>query len=569
MAIRFLDEEEEAVRIKALNFRRTSSVKPPISNLTPIEQSQEAQLSVEREESPIASALFPRLKEAQVGKRKSEEVSTALDLLSLPGRAITSMLGREDDEGFLESMAQLEEGGFFWNIARDPATGAAILTLPVGMTAGASVKALPKLAQLSALTGIGVAEGLIGAGTTQAEGLTKGEKFGGVQFGAEVAISAVVPAGLQILKGLTRGGGKLAANIAASSMDIDPKTLIKASTKAGRKELKSASGKELALGNEILDVIDDFDEFIPEGRLIDDTLEGMDDISATELMDFIEGLKVEPIRGINLSNAQKKVNKQFDGIIDRIFDLKGAEAKATSTADHMLAVLEASNTYVTANGYKQLRKQISDDVIFDGLGTQRGKLDNGMFKIKAFMKDQLIGKAKEADPGGVKGYASNIEVWSKKLDIKESLDELIGGVGASRQKKASNIMNSVFNKNDKVTQSLIKKTDQLFNNNFIERAEVIRMAGQLGPEGIPRLIPSDKSGAITKTVLGAVAAGPGGAATGFAGSSPGLATKTIGGINLIGDITGSTPTSTLGGLISREKIGREEDVPLVNDFIGE
>lgn len=557
MAIRFLDAKGVPKK-GGLQFQTTGS-----PGLTLQEQMEQEQLQVEREENPISSGLFPRLKKAQLTGEGSQNVATALDLLSLPGRSVSSMLGREKDEGFLESMANLEDGGFIWDIIRDPATGATVLTLPAGAAVGTAAKALPKLKQLSALTGLGIAEGLVGAGTTQAEGLNTGEDFDKTQFGMEVGLSGTIPMGLQLTRGLIRGGNLLFGKIAEEATGVPVKALRTASTKEGQAQLKKFAGKELALGEEMLTVLDNFDQYIPEKEIVNEALEGMGRMNLGDLRVFVERQKIKPVTGIKLSDTQKLVNSELDKLVDRITDVSTKTTKKASI-DPQTQLISfkdvrknlAVSAKVPAKNYKKLRTQIDDGVDFEKVGKNAfGLLNNKMFKVRTFMKNNLIDKADKADPQGLKGYKAGMKAWGEKLDIKESLDDVLGGKTVTRKQKAANLMGNIFSKSNKVKLGLVKKLDQITNKNFIEKAGLTELSERLGPEGLPSLLPAQKTGAALKGIAAGGALGPGGTLGGAAISSPALATKGLHLLDLLESGTIDAKTSTLGGLIGREAVG--------------
>lgn len=570
MAIRFLDE-------KSVNEAKARKVRfggAPISSpLTLQEQIQQEQIETEQRERPIKSAILPRLNEAQFGKRGNENVATVLDLLSLPGRAVTSALGREDDKSFLESMAQIEQddGGFFWNLARDPATGAMVLTLPAGGAAGGMAKALPRLKKLSALTGISIGEGILGAGTTQAEGMNKGEEFDTGQFSTEVGLSAGIPLGLQLSRGLIRGGNKLFGKIAEEATGVPEKALRTYATKQGKTALKRSAGKELDLGLEMLDVLDKFDQYIPEKEMVNESLENMGQMSLGGLRVFVERQKIKPLKGIKLSDSQIAVNRELDNLINRITDFRTETSKKAfiDPTTKLLGFKETRKNLpvsakVPAKNYKKLRTQIDDDLNYDKLGQRAyGELNNKMFKIRTFMKNNLIDEARRADPNSTQGYEGAMKAWSHKLDIKESLDDVLGGKMVNRKQKAANLMGNIFSKNNKVKFGLVKKLDEITNKNFIDRAGLTELAERLGPDGTPSIMPTQRTGAFAKGVVsGGAVGGPAGAAAGFGISSPALASKTLGLIDQAQNINdliispgGFNPASTLGGLITRETVG--------------
>lgn len=565
MTIRFIDED-----IKKEGNVKFQDSQPEISTQSTPEEIKLDSLTAA---SPIQSAIFPRRFEAKAGKRKGEAVSTALDLVSLPGRALASFLGREKDEDFLESLSKIEEDGFVWNMVRDPATGVAMLTLPVG---GVALNAASKLGQLGALTGLSIAEGSLGAATTQAERMTKGEDFQPGQFGTEVAVSASIPLGLRLIKSAIRGGSSLFGKVAEEATGISQKALRTAATKEGAEKLKKAAGTELAIGEEVLNSLDDFDDIIPERGIVNNALSEMGKMDLGGLRVFIERQKIKPIKGLKLSDTEKKVNFALDKLINRIVTKKGLTKQVTRKDPSGLGTFTTTiqkglgtpaTASIDAKDFKKLRTQIDGDIDFNRVGKKAFDiLNNKMFAIRTKMKNDLIKRAEEIDPLDEKKFVSGMKAWSEKLRIKESLDDVLGGKFVTRRQKAANMIGNILSKNNKVKFQMLDKFDKIVNQNFIERAELAELAEKLGPDGVPGFLPPQKTGASVKGVVGGGAVGgPVGSALGFGLSSPKLSIQGFKGfreLENLSDLVTTSPTGargaqSFGGLLLREALGEE------------
>ena len=555
MGIRFIDREPPKERRK-VKFSRPSP-------LTLQQRVHQEQLKVQREESPIKSGVFPRLTESELGIRKSKEVSTALDLLSLPGRTLAATLGRDKDEEFLESLAKIEDDGFLWDIIRNPATGATVLTLPAGGAAGVAAKSLPKLQQLSTLTGIGLAEGLVGAGTSQIERVTGGEEFQPGQFALETGVSAAVPFGQKLIGGLIRGGNKLFGKIASEATGIPEEALKAFAKKGGPQALKKAAGTELEIGLEVLDVMKNFDDFIPERQLVKEALQEMPPINLADLKIFIERQKIKPIKGFKISKADKAVNNELNELINRFTDdpLKSTKGFIDPTTKEISFREVAKNVpldkEVAAVNYKKFRQSIDRGINYKKIHEIGGSdiLNNKMFKIRTYMKNKLIESAKIADPNGTLGYEDGMNAWSEKLRLVESLDDVLGGKLVNQQQKAANLIGNIYSKSNKVKFRLIKKLDDITNKNFLGRSALAEMAEKLGPEGVPGILPPQRTGASLKGIAAGSATGS--PLLGFGVSSPRAASAGIGTLNLLQQGMQAPQTGTLGGIITREALRGE------------
>lgn len=161
-----------------------------------------------------ASGLFPRAAEAAAeGKGYGRQVLGAgLDLLSLPGRAAAS-LGKDKGESTLNSMADTEGDNFVGKVLRDPATGAALLTAPVGGAAVGLTRGLGLGARLGGAATAGALEGTASAAAHQGEAVNQGKSVDMGEAAGEVALNAAIPVGAGLLgaggKQLLRGAGGL------------------------------------------------------------------------------------------------------------------------------------------------------------------------------------------------------------------------------------------------------------------------------------------------------------------------------------------------------------------------
>lgn len=145
---------------------------------------------------PAASLMFPRAAKASAeGKGYGGQVGASLlDLLSLPGRGIGSTGEAPKGGGLNEALGDTKGKGITQAILRDPGAAAAAATAP--FTGG-----LPLLAS-GAIAGAG------SAAAHQGEKVLEGGKASPLGAAGEVALNAVIPAGLQKLGKPLQAAGK-------------------------------------------------------------------------------------------------------------------------------------------------------------------------------------------------------------------------------------------------------------------------------------------------------------------------------------------------------------------------
>lgn len=155
------------------------------------------------------SGIFPRTaKSVAEGESYGKQVLGAgLDQLSA-GRAVASLPEfRKGGRAYMESLADTEGDSFVGKTLRDPGTGAALLTAPVGGAALGAMRGTGLATRLAAGAGVGAMEGAASAAAHQGERVNRGQ---GVDLGAaalETGVSAVAPA---VIGGVLKGGLKLA-----------------------------------------------------------------------------------------------------------------------------------------------------------------------------------------------------------------------------------------------------------------------------------------------------------------------------------------------------------------------
>lgn len=489
MPIRFLDEPvqqnqpEQTVQSEPL---KSPSVQPPLGQgLTYLGSEAGAD---------IAEAEFPRTAEAvRSGKGFIGQTTAAgLDLLSLPGRALASLLGKDDDETFIQSLAQKEGEGFVGDIVRDPATGAAVLTLPLSAAFTTGKLGLSAAAPLTRGVIAGAGEGLLGSTVNQVENVaTKGEEFSPGQVALETGVSAAIPV---LGKGVGVVANKALGKLTQELSGVSQEALRKFGTGFGKgaKQLKEAANNAIEIGKNLLDAIDNFDQFIPESEIVDNAIKGMGKVSTKNALSVLEQ-SIPSGKGL-LPN--EKAARQT------LIQFKNAIKQAGSELD--------------ASEFKALRQRLDQNIDFSKEGSNI--INDALKKTRKEMASDLV---KAAEESGNKEYADAMKIWSEKLKAKDKLTRILGKTKETREERVQSFVSNLFGKNKSNRQNILKEIDNILGENFSEQAKLLKLSSELGEGGIAKVFPASFTGrSLLGVGVGSTVGGPQGAILGTALSSP-------------------------------------------------
>ena len=454
-------------------------------------------------EGSLGQPLDPALGEATF-RRTAESVrkgegflkqtgQAGLDLLGLivgaPVASAEALFTDETIRGVIEK--DPEKRNLLEAIGFSPATGASVLTAPVGAGIAAgkfgaqALSGLGKLAPLVRGAAAGTAEGVISAGTGVSERALAGEDLSLGQAGIETAIGAAVP----ILGGVIAAGAKKAIvkpaqnffiDLAEESGKISEETLRMMATRAGSKTLKNIRLNEraaLETGENVTDLITNFARFnTSENQAVKKSLSRMGKIDLNPVVAKIDDLKIKPRAGREiLDDAEKAVNDELDKISLKL-----------SSGD---AVVSAEDFYLDR---VDLDKSIKWEKLTKDFPKAAAQLEAKIIELAGSMRKSLRSKAIET---GNEAFIPNMESLFKKLTVKDKLVKNIG-----RNKEA--FVNNLQGKNKTEFRENLKELDELFGTGFTEKSKLIQLASELnkrgklpitGREGIKAIIGSPRA----------------------------------------------------------------------------
>jgi hypothetical protein len=467
-------------------------------------------------------ALLPRAtREGASPAQKT--IGAGLDALSLPGRLAAASTDQpvepfayagasnmpkegaftpEGGQKFLNSAAETEGKTLPGKIIRDPAL---IPSLATGGAVGAGVKAL-------GLTGLGAASaagGVLGAESAaihQADNASQGKKVSLGSAAAETVTGAALPvaaAGVGAVAKWTNGKlGKLAEGL--SGVSEEALRVHGAGFGQGAKDLAQAAGKQGEIGKNLVDALDNLDDFLPEKAAVDRALKEIPAVNISNTLGSLEKAKTGGVL-----SSSRATNEKIDGLIK---DIAGA-------AD------ETGN--IPAEKFRAIRKEI-DELVGDAFGKESGKFVTALKQARHQMASDLVESAKVS---GHPEYVEAMQSMADKLQKADKLSSFLGKSATTRENRAESFVSNLFGKNKAERQEAVKAMGEIFGEDFLQQSKLASLAAELGPEGKAGILPRQLTGRAALGPLLAGASGhfvtPGAGVVPLALSSPRLAGATL------------------------------------------
>jgi hypothetical protein len=319
---------------------------------------------------------------------------------------------------------------------------------------------------------------------------------GAVEIGGNILSDPTIIGGA-VKKAISKGAGllnKLAGKVSQELSGVTEESLRMYGTGLGNdaKAIRAASGTQMKIANDMLDAIDDFDNYIPEKTIIDESLKNMPPIKTDNLIATLDNsINDMPItEGAQAANA--KIEKLKEGI-EKIFP----------------------DGVIPADKYRRLRIQFDNEIKAAFDKDYKDYIETAITKARTTMKDDLINAAVGT---GNQDYVSAMKSYSDKLDVVDRLKGYVGKNSETRSRRVESFISNLFGKNSENKQQVVKELGELFGQDFLEESKLARIASDLGDGGVPSLMPRQTTG---RSTLGGVA-GAGQIGTGIATGNPAL-----------------------------------------------
>lgn len=518
-------------------------------------QKQEVHTAKRQEAQEISELSFPRTSRAlEEGKGfASRTMARLFDLSSLPLRSAgalgrSNLLGAGPEWGYPtdasgqkirmsydQAMEQINQGlgprgesSVISSMYKDPAA------LPLAATgigaAGWILKGGKWLPTVAKGVGVGAAEGAASGLIHQAEDVAlKGEEFSPKELAIETGVSAAAPAVISGAVGATTKFANFALGKLASQLsNVSEATLRKWGTGLGKgaKELQEIHGKQKQIGDQILDALENFDDYIPEKQIVDQALERMPPIPMKRTIDA----------------AQSALND---------IPMKNTNAAEVSKLKSVIKDIKAKGAELSATEFKKFRSQIDKIADFNSPGHKHA--EDAAIKIRRSMQKELL---EVADASGNPEVAPAMKVWSEKLGKRDAILEEIGGNAKTRERKVGQFLSTLFNKNKETKQKALADISEVFGEDFVKQSKLLQMSDEIIWEGggkyakvLPNM-PTGKAGAALTPGVAQVT-------TGLMTGNPSLVVSGLGTMGAASPMVSSKMLSatSLADLVADKTIG--------------
>lgn len=417
--------------------------------------------------SGVAEAIFPRAYK-KAGESYLDEISAAaLDIASLPGRAIAASAG--GDEPYLTDLAHIKSptGNLVGDIVRAPATAAGLAALPVTSTLGGAVAGFA-----GKLTGMGaqaVAEGFITGLTRAKDDELKTGKFSVAPAVEDAAINltlgpVLTTAQPHVIKALRK--------LASSLTNVDEKALEILGKTGGKDMLREWADSAQRVGNELLDTVSlSNKKGIVEIPVINDALKKMPPIK----MDGIAEIYDKYISHKTGVEAREEMNEMLrrrkDFFVERF--AKNADGDGILNAPRLREVPAAE----VKKEIETLYKEAYGSYNASGVKTINDIKKQAIKDVAANMRLKLRDAAVES---GNPEFVDAMEALAKKYDVLEKLEMFLGKTDDTKASKVESFVSTLTGRNKKRKRELIGIVDEIYGTDFLNHAENIRIAGTLG-----------------------------------------------------------------------------------------
>ena len=316
---------------------------------------------------------------------------------------------------------------------------------------------------------------LVGLGSNLAA--SAGLTLGGLQAARPVVGTGLSAAG----KGLETLD-KVAGKIAQETSGASEQALREAGSKQGRAALQAASGKEYDIGQKLVDMVDNADDYMPEKQVVNDALKKMPPIKTDNVKAALESAKVpNPI-----TDGAKNANNKIDDIIQSIDNLGGKSGDYDYDMASGTVTPKTVSTEIPATQFRSIRRQLDNEksAAFDK--DYKDYIEQAVLRARTVMKDDLIGAAEES---GNLQYVDAMKSWSDKIEKVDRLKDYLGKNATTRANRAESFIQNLYGKNKTEAQRVLGDVQEIFGTNTLGEAKMAQLANQIGEGGKAAWLP--------------------------------------------------------------------------------
>lgn len=507
-----LIREDRGEAMPAATPQRPAGMERLPADLSALTKEQRLRVAQEKynrgqvKQEPVGAALAPRTTSLPPGARGPRAaLAGALDAASFAGRAVASTPAlKPGGETYGEALGRTGGkpgtglAGLGGDIVRDPA-------LPLSMGTGGAVAAGGKAllgAGAKSLLGraaVGAAQSVLPAAVHQAENVAAGGEVKPWQAALEVGMGGAVPlvlgGAVEGAKRLSKGAYGLIKRMASGLSGVSEDALETASTKGGRAALKGAAGTEAKIAEELLDAIDNIDDYMPEAKVVNKAVSELPPVQTAGVKASLEKSLVKNAGTPSAKAANKKIGE-------------------------LIAYLD-ENPQMAAADFRGLRMQFDAEAAAAFNKDYKTYVEKALVNAREQMARDLIATAEKS---GKPEYADAMKTWAEKIKAVDRVKAVLGSSSEMRNRRVEQFVDHLHGKNKSYTQKIVKDLEDIFGGDIVESSKLAQQASEFGPSGTPGWLPTQTTGrSALAPIVGIAVGGPAAVATGGL-ASPKVAT---------------------------------------------
>jgi hypothetical protein len=290
-------------------------------------------------------------------------------------------------------------------------------------------------------------------------------------IGNAAMLSPVVKTGAELTLPMAKWANKAAGGTAAEFTNVSEPALRKATTGAGREQLKAAFGTQPVIGEELAGHVSTALESVTKSPEV------------VQMLRQVPAVNIEPVISKLITELPEGVTKEGKVIADKL----------TAKAEELMALTDETGK-VPAEKLFAFRQEI-DDLAADAIGSDNAatftkKLNSVNHEVRA-----ALVKAAEGTP-----YAATMAETSGKLKAIERMNRLLGHDPDTKAARAESFVRNIHNLGKTKQRAWVEDFQNKFGGNYLERSELARYAEELGGKGTGSVMsrfPTGKAGLAT------------------------------------------------------------------------
>jgi hypothetical protein len=301
--------------------------------------------------------------------------------------------------------------------------------------------------------------------------------------GAKKAISSASGTIGDMIESSTRTGNKIVGKLAeeTSGSSLESLKMLKNNPEA----LKKAYNTQYQIGEKIVDMVDNIDDYMPERKVVNDAIKKMPEINVDNVIKTLEN-SIEPDAvGVGAKTANKRIKMMID-------DIKKSSTKQSAVTDAYTGkLISEEQLTVPAKKMLDIRRQI-DNEAKAAFGTDRmDYIQKAQVNARSTIKNDLVEAAKKS---GNDDYVTAMETWSDKIEKTEKLKRYLGKDAATREARAQSFVTNFFKGSKEAQQRVLKDFQEIYGTDVISEIKMAQLAEQIGNEGSGSWLPRWSTG---------------------------------------------------------------------------